>query len=42
MLFLLGTRFSQTVLAMKLFLVAIEAIGVWALLVVLRAAPIIR
>lgn len=38
MLFLLATRLGESVLAMKLALVAIEAIGIWALVVVLRAA----
>jgi alpha-1,6-mannosyltransferase len=38
MLFLLATRFGETVPAMKLVLVAVEAIGVGALLFVLRAA----
>ena len=36
MLFLLATRFGESVLVMKLALVAIEAVGVWALLLVLR------
>jgi alpha-1,6-mannosyltransferase len=37
-LFLLATRFGETVPAMKLALVAVEAIGIGALLLVLRAA----
>jgi alpha-1,6-mannosyltransferase len=36
MLFLLANRLSGTVLALKLFLVAIEAIGIWALFLILR------
>lgn len=36
MLFLLANRFGETVLAVKLVFVAIEAIGIWALLVILR------
>ena len=38
MLFLLATRFGETVPAMKLALVAVEAIGIGALFFVLRAA----
>ena len=38
MLFLLATRFGETVPAMKLVLVAVEAIGIGALFFVLRAA----
>jgi len=38
MLFLLATRFGETVPAMKLALVAVEAIGIGAFLFVLRAA----
>jgi alpha-1,6-mannosyltransferase len=38
MLFLLANRFGETVLAVKLLFVAIEAVGIGALLVVLRAA----
>ncbi len=37
-LFLIAHFFGGTVLAMKLVLVAIEAVGIWALLLVLRAA----
>ena len=37
MLFLLANRFGESVLAVKLVFVAIEAIGIWALLFVLRA-----
>lgn len=37
MLFLLVTRFSETVLGMKLALVALEALGLWALFRILRA-----
>ena len=37
MLFLLANRLAESVLAMKLFLVVIEAVGIWALLLVLRA-----
>ena len=36
MLFLVATRFGETVPAIKLFLVAVEAIGIGALLLVLR------
>jgi alpha-1,6-mannosyltransferase len=36
MLFLVATRFGETVPAIKLVLVAVEAIGIWALLLVLR------
>jgi alpha-1,6-mannosyltransferase len=38
MLFLFANRFGESVLAVKLVLVAIEAVGIWALLFVLRAA----
>jgi alpha-1,6-mannosyltransferase len=37
MLFLLANWFGGTVLAMKLVLVALETVGIWALLLVLRA-----
>jgi alpha-1,6-mannosyltransferase len=37
MLFLVANHLGGTVLAMKLFLVAVEALGIWALLRVLRA-----
>jgi hypothetical protein len=36
MFFFLATRFGESVLVMKLALVAIEAVGIWALLQVLR------
>ena len=36
MLFFAATRFGETVLAVKLVSVAVEAIGIWALLLVLR------
>ncbi len=38
MLFLFANRFGESVLTVKLVLVAIEAVGIWALLFVLRAA----
>jgi alpha-1,6-mannosyltransferase len=38
MVFLVATRLGESVAAMKLALVAIEAIGIWALIAVLRAA----
>lgn len=37
MIFLLATRLGDSIVAMKLVLVAFEAIGIWALLSVLRA-----
>ena len=37
MLFLLANRLGGTVLAVKLFLVVIEAVGIWALFLILRA-----
>ena len=42
MLFFLATRFGETVTAMKLVLVAVEAIGIGALLFSLRAAGLPR
>jgi alpha-1,6-mannosyltransferase len=42
MLFLLANRLGGTVLAVKLVFVAIEAVGVWALLFILRAAGMPR
>ena len=38
LLFLLATRLGETVFTVKLFLIATEAAGIWALLLVLRAA----
>jgi hypothetical protein len=37
MLFLLANRLGGTVLTLKLFFVAIEAVGIWALILLLRA-----
>jgi alpha-1,6-mannosyltransferase len=37
MLFLLANRFGQTAFAVKFFLVLVEAVGIWALLLVFRA-----
>src|SRR5262249_33820292 len=42
MLFLLATRVGETALAMKLVFVAIEVVGIWALLLVLKGAGVPR